>query len=281
MWHSQVWTLEGAVFATLLAALLTVGADGPLAIALPLITTGAALGVAGWAVRRTRTERAAYEARLLMWAATEATLAERLRVARDLHDIVSHGLGLITVRAAAARYTSSSESLDVAQARTALADIETASRKTTTELRRMLTVLRSQDAVPPPIHPIEGLDLIPDIVRSAELGGLRPRLMLEPLGEVSQGVQVAVCRVVRESLSNALRHAGPSDVHIDVYRDQATIVVKVSDTGPDRAWQAAPGAGLGLMGLRERVAALGGTLHFAAVESGFRVTAQIPDEVAS
>ena len=63
--------------------------------------------VAGWAVYRTRAERAVYEARLLSWAAAESTAAERLRIARDLHDLVSHGLGLITVRAAAARLTAS------------------------------------------------------------------------------------------------------------------------------------------------------------------------------
>lgn len=269
------------MFATLFAMLLAVGAQGPLAFAFPLIITGTAVGVAVWAVHQTRTERAAYEARLLTWAAAEATSAERLRIARDLHDIVSHGLGLITVRAAATRCATGGETLSVADARTALADIETASRNATTELRRMLTVLRSQDAATAPLHPVEGLELIPDIVRSAEVGGLRARLTLEPLGEVSQGVQVAVCRVVRESLGNVLRHAGPSDVQVDLLRDQGTIVVKVTDTGPDRAWRAAPGAGLGLLGLRERVAALGGTLHVQAVEDGFRVTARIPDEVAT
>lgn len=262
-----------------LTALSTVAVQGPSAVASLLVIAGAAVGAAGWAVHRTRTEHAVYEAKLLIWAAAESTSAERLRIARDLHDIVSHGLGLITVRAAATRYGTRGEDLSVAEARTALADIETASRNATTELRRMLTVLRGQDAASAPFHPVEGLALIPEIVREAEVGGLRTRLTLGPLGEVSQGVQAAVCRVVRESLGNTLRHAGPSDVHVDLFRDRGTIVVKVSDAGPDLAWHAAPGAGLGLLGLRERVVGLGGTLLVGAVGGGFRVTARIPDEV--
>ncbi|WP_208646513.1 sensor histidine kinase [Micromonospora noduli] len=199
-------------------------------------------------------------------------LAERLRIARDLHDIVSHGLGLITVRAAATRHLPKP-----AEVEAALTDIEEASRHATAELRRMLTVLREPSAASRRA-PVDNLDDLPGIVHTASLAGLRPRLTIEPLGPVSQGVQVAVCKTVREALSNAARYAGPTDVGVRVYRDGTSVVVTAADTGPVDEWRASPGAGHGLAGLRERVGSLGGTLSTERVDAGFRVTARIPDE---
>jgi len=287
VWRSHAGLVSGVVFVVLLAVLLAAGADGPLAGVVPSLIAAIAIGVAVWAVRRTRATRADYEARLTSWAATEAVLAERMRIARDLHDIVSHGLGLITVRAAAVRQVTNADRGDVAELREALADIEAAGRHATAELRRMLTVLRAPDDShdssneEAPRLPVESLERLPAIVRSAEITGLRTRLKLEPLGEVSQGVQVAICKTVREALNNSARHAGPTTVSVHLYRDGDTVVVSIADSGPDGPWSAKPGAGHGLAGLRERVSGLGGSLHAAAVEGGFRVIARIPDEVAT
>jgi signal transduction histidine kinase len=257
----------------LVMALCTVGADGPLAIVLPPLMVGGAVAAAVWAVRRAGADRASYESRLTAWAASEAVLAERLRIARDLHDIVSHGLGLITVRAAATRHLPKP-----AEVEAALNDIEEASRHATAELRRMLAVLREPSAADRRA-PVDSLDDLPGIVHGASRAGLRTRLAVEPLGPVSQGVQVAVCRTVREALSNAARHAGPTDVRVRVYRDGTDVVVTVADTGPPAdGWPASPGAGHGLAGLRERVVSLGGTLSAEPVDAGFRVTARMPDE---
>jgi signal transduction histidine kinase len=144
----------------------------------------------------------------------------------------------------------------------------------------MLTVLREPSATGSRA-PVDSLEDLPGIVRGASLAGLRARLTAEPLGPVSQGVQVAVCRTVREGLSNAARHAGPTDVRVRVYRDGADVVVTVADIGPSAdGWQASPGAGHGLAGLRERVGSLGGVLSADRVDAGFRVTARIPDEAA-
>jgi signal transduction histidine kinase len=251
----------------------TAGARGPLAVVVPSLLVAAAVATAAWAVRRSRADRAAYESRLTAWTAAEAVVAERLRIARDLHDIVSHGLGLITVRAAAMRHVPKP-----AVVAAALTDIEEASRHATGELRRMLTVLREPSAAGSRA-PVDSLDDLPGIVSGASLAGLRTRLTVEPLGQVSQGAQVAVGQVVREGLSNAARHAGPTDVEVRVYRDSAHIVVTVADAGPSPdGWRAPPGAGHGLAGLRERVASLGGTLSAERVDAGFRVTARIPDE---
>ena len=201
-------------------------------------------------------------------------LAERLRLAGDLHDIVSHGLGLITVRAAAARLSG-----DAAEAGQALADIETAGRDATAELRRMLTVLRTAGDAGPRL-PVEDLGALPGIVSGAATAGVRARLRIDPVGTVSRGVQATVCRTVREALHNVARHVGPSDVRVHVYRDGGTVVTTVHDGGPDGPWPSAPGAGHGLAVLRERVAALGGTVHAGAAERGFRVVAVIPDRPA-
>jgi two-component system sensor histidine kinase DesK len=256
-----------------LSVLLLVGTNAVLASVIAV----AALAVAVAAMRQNRLDRAEYEAGLTRWAAAEAVLAERVRIARDLHDIVSHGLGLITVRAAATRHVARSGSAaDVAEMHSALADIEEAGRRATDELRRMLTVLRT--AADPP--PVDGLDQLPAIVGDLESAGLRTRLVVGEVGEVSRGVQVAVCRVVREALTNVARHAGPADVRVDVGREADVVLVTVTDDGPSGSWRAAPGAGHGLAGLRERVGALGGELHAGRAGAGFRLSARIPDQVA-
>jgi two-component system sensor histidine kinase DesK len=260
------------VVAVLIMAMCTVGAEGPAARVVPVLIGGGAITAAVWAVRRWRVDRVAYERRLTAWAATEAVLAERLRIARDLHDLVSHGLGLITVRVAATRYEP-----EPAQMRAALDDIEAASRETTAELRRMLTVLRDP-AAPGPRAPLEGLDALPEIVRAAGATGLRVDLTAGDLDGISPGVQVAVCRTVREGLANTARHAGPADVAVRVRRDGPHVVVSVSDSGPVAGWRATPGAGHGLAGLRERVVSLGGTLTTEHVDGGFHLVARIPDE---
>jgi len=269
--RSRVWPVTGSALVALVLVLLMVGADGVPAVVLPPLIAAGAVVLAAWAIRRSHTDRVAYEARLTDWAAAEAVLAERLRLAGDLHDIVSHGLGLITVRAAAARLSG-----DPGEAREALSDIESAGREATAELRRMLTVLRTAGD-PGPRGPTEDLGRLPAIVSDAGATGVRARLTLEPMGPVSPGVQVAICRTVREALHNVARHAGPSDVRVHVHRDGDIVVASVQDSGPDGPWPGTPGAGHGLIGIRERVTGLGGTLHAGPVEQGFRVVARIPD----
>jgi two-component system, NarL family, sensor histidine kinase DesK len=278
--RSRVWPVTTVVVVVLVGFLFTAGTTGPFTLVLPSLIALSAVAFAVWAVRRSRLNRADYEARLTGWAATEAVLAERLRIARDLHDIVSHGLGLITVRAAATRHLSAGDDPDVDEMRAALDDIETAGRHATGELRRMLTVLRAEDD-DAPRGPAEGLAELPGIVSAAGVAGLRTRLTVEDPGEVSQGVQLTVCRTVREALNNAARHAGPTDVGVTVHRDGEAVVVTISDGGPDGAWPAAPGAGHGLTGLRERIAGLGGSFLAEHTTPGFRLVARIPDREAT
>lgn len=273
-WRSGAWLVAGSVLLLLAFALAAVGTDPPEAAwVTALVVTGVAATVVVWALVRTRSQRRLYEAELAAWAAQRATQTERLRIAGDLHDLVSHGLGLITVRAAVARAVPGQDG-EGERAR-ALADIEQASRETTIELRRMLTVLRTSGAAP--LHPAETLADLSAIVDAASSAGLVTSLTVADLGDVSAGVQLTLCAVVREALNNTLRHAGPTRARIDVQREGDVIVVDVQDAGPHGSWQPRPGAGHGLRALRERVTVLGGTLHVGPRDHGFRLAARMPD----
>lgn len=271
-WRSRAWPVAWAALFLLVSGLMTIGNQDPATQLLPLVVVGLAVLIAAWAVLRTRRERRAYDDRLAAWAGERAAQAERLRIAGDLHDLVSHGLGLITVRAAVAVRLD-----DPGQQAAALADIEEVSRETTTELRRMLTVLRTPAAAAA-LRPAESLADLPGIVAAARGAGLDASLQVaDEVGGASPGTQLTVCAVVRETLSNTARHAGPTRVRVGVRRDGGSVVVTVGDDGPAAGWEPRPGAGHGLAGLRERVTALGGTLAAGPAGAGFGVTAALPD----
>lgn len=275
-WRSRAWLVATGVLLVLACILSVTGAEPPEAAWITVLAAvGIAVTVMMWALLSTRAQRRRYEEELAEWAGERAAQAERLRIASDLHDLVSHGLGIITVRAAVARTLTG---LDGERERAdALTDIEQVSRETMTELRRMLAVLRDPDTAL--LRPAETLDDLPAIVQDADAAGLSTTLGVEELGVVSPGVQLTVCTVVREALHNAIRHAGPTRARVRVRRDGEAVLVDVRDAGPRGSWHPQPGAGHGLDGLRERVAALGGTILAEPEENGFHVTARIPDVV--
>ncbi|QFG69273.1 sensor histidine kinase [Ornithinimicrobium pratense] len=273
-WRPRTWAVAAAILLVLAFVLSVMGVDPPgAARAATLSAIGIAFTVLCWALVRTRSQRRQYEEDLAAWATERATQAERLRIASDLHDLVSHGLGIITVRAAVAR-TMAGPAAETERA-SALADVERVSRETTIELRRMLTVLHEPGAAS--LHPADSLSDLPAIAQEADAAGLRVTLDLDDLGEVSPGVQLTICAVVREALNNTFRHAGPTPVRIRVGRDAESIVVDVRDAGPQGTWRSHPGAGHGLDGLRKRVEILGGTLRAKPEEHGFHLVARIPD----
>lgn len=278
-WRSRTWIVAVGMIVLLVAVLSVLGLDGPQSLAIVLVAAGAiALGVLGWATVRSQRERREYERRLTEWAADRAAQQERLRIARELHDLASHGLGLITMRAAAVAGLAGAAG--DAERRSALVDIEEAGRSAMSELRRMLTVLRAPgDEVP--LHPPARLSELPEIVAAAEAFGVRATLRTDDVGEVPLVVQAAACATVREALSNVGRHAGPVPASVVVARDGMAVVVVVVDDGPARGWLPQPGAGHGLQGMRERVNALGGTLIADRAGAGFRVEARLPFEATS
>lgn len=274
MWRSRAWLGAAITLTALLLGLSTIAVENPTAAAIVLaLAAVVAVSVIGGTQARIRAQRRRYEDELAAWASERATHAERLRIAADLHDLVSHGLGLITVRAAAARTVAGP---DAAEERAdALADIEHAGRETATELRRMLTVLRDPGSAP--LCPADSLADVPDIVQAANAAGLAASVSIDELGEVSPGAQLTVCAVVREGVNNALRHAGPTRAHVRVRREEGAVVVDVQDAGPAAHWPAQPGAGHGLDGLRDRVGVLGGTVDTMPAGDGFRLVARVPD----
>ncbi|MFF1817524.1 sensor histidine kinase [Kribbella sp. NPDC058245] len=274
--RSRAWPIAFALLVFLLLVLAAVGASPPaaaLAVTLAIVICAAAVVV--WALLRTRRQRRRYEDELTAWAAERATHAERLRIARDLHDLASHGLGLVTVRAASTRGLTGPAG--DAERIAALTDIERAGRQATTELRRMLAVLRSPgDGTS--LQPAESLTDLPRIIELARTSGVQADLAVDDLGEVSGGVQLSVCAIVREALANTARHAGPTRTQVAVRREGGAVVVTVTDDGPGAGWVPHPGAGTGLAGLRERVGALGGSLQAGARSgSGFELVARLPD----
>lgn len=251
-------------------------------LAIPVLTDAASamtllpllLAAAGilwiWRLARVMERRQARQLQAQQVAA--AVAAERLTIARDLHDLISHGLGLITVRAAVAR-TVDAASPDRLTA--ALGDIEQASRATTLELRRMLQVLRSGQA--PPLSPLPGTPDWQEPIDAAARAGLRVETSGAGVTANSDGVAVAVHRILQEGLANVARHAGPTKVRIDLARRGERLCLTVADEGPVPGWRPRPGVGHGLLGLRERVTALGGELSHSSSPEGFHLVAEIPD----
>lgn len=284
-WKNGVWLVASGLLGLVVLVPLTIGHDGPAAaFAVVLAAALGAAAVIGWAILRTRQQRREYEAALTAWSAERAQREERLRIARELHDIASHGLGLITVRAATAtRITGPAAD---AERRSALTDIEDASRAATTELRRMLNALRSPEgAETVPLRPQLGLDDLPTVIENSARAGLTVTTNLAPLDGVDAGTAATICAITREALTNVARHAGPTTAHVDLSLQGDTVVLTVEDDGPTPGWQARGGAGQGLAGVRERAAVLGGTVTATPVNDaagrGFRVEARLPKGAAA
>ena len=234
-----------------------------------MLSTGLLVCWIWWAAKRSG-RRQAEQLRSQQIAAAVTT--ERLTIARDLHDLVSHGIGLITVRASVARNVDAEDPESLVAA---LCDIEQASRATTLELRRMLQVLRSdQDA---PLSPSPGDPNWDGLLESAERAGLHVKMSNDGVTPNSEGVALAIHRILQEGLANAARHAGPTSVHVELARRGEVLHLAVTDSGPVPGWRSRPGAGSGLIGLRERVAALGGNLRHHRSPDGFRLEAELPD----
>lgn len=273
--RSRAAPLAIAALAAVLLVAVTFGVTGALAVSLPIGIIAATVTISVWALVTLRAERDTHEAALTEWAASGAVAAERLQIARDLHDIVSHGLGLITVRAATARHLDDHGESRAALLQ-ALEDVESASREATVELRRMLGVLRRTDD-PAPRLPVDSLESLPGLIAGATRNGLAVEVDRGNLGDVSPGVQLAITVIVREALANTLRYCGPTAVRVRLVRSGSVITLTVTDAGSTPGWLAVPGAGQGLVGLRERTQSLGGTLVAEPHGRGFRLEARLPD----
>ncbi len=229
------------------------------------------------AITQRRTEQlAAEQARV----AAQAVTIERLRIARELHDAVAHHVSLMGVQAAAARAVLPR---DVDAAQTQLAAVEDSARLAVSELYELLGTLRDEDAphapTPDPATATLGLDDLPGLVAESVSAGLEVALSTigEP-GPVPSLVGLNLYRIAQEALTNVVKHAGPGTrtvLRVRYLRD--AIELEITDDGRGRPGPPSPGAGLGLPGMRERVASLRGALTAQPrTHGGYVVRATLP-----
>lgn len=240
---------------------------------------GATLLHAGWLVAVivgvTRNRRAylaeararalAAEQRMEEEARRRAT-EERLRIARELHDVLGHHLSLINVQASAALHRP-----DPTRSKQALTAIKQTSKETLRELRTTLGVLRQEGEAP--TAPAPGLNRLDELVTTAGQSGLEIRTELAETRPLPADVDLAAYRIVQEALTNVTRHAGATTAVIRVRPDRDDVLVEIEDDGAG-----APGPpGNGILGMDERARALGGSLTTGpGPDGGFRVRARLP-----
>ncbi|MEE1786429.1 histidine kinase [Streptomyces sp. SP17BM10] len=208
---------------------------------------------------------------------------ERARIAGELHDVVTHNVSMMTIQAGAAR-----KILDTApdKAREAMAAVETGGRAAMTELRHVMGLLTidagtgDDPAATADLSPQPGLGRLDALVEGVRQAGLTVGLTVSGRRRaVPPGVELAAYRVVQEALTNTVKHAGGAAAEVTVEYAPGHLAVEVTDTGGRPTGTAATGNGRGLIGLRERLAVYGGTLHTGPrPRGGYRVKALIPLE---
>ncbi|MGW6059508.1 sensor histidine kinase [Streptomyces sp. NPDC055189] len=249
--------------------------------------------VAAWMAGSSARERRLHADALRAQATDRAITAERLRIARELHDMIAHSIGVIAIQAGVGSRVIDTQP---AEARNALATIETTSRETLAGLRRTLVALRrpepgavggghddghddgkaaARDASAPPREPAPGLADIDRLAASARDAGVRAEIRWRgERGPLPPDIDLAAFRILQEALTNVVRHSGADTCRVTVERREGELSLAVEDDG--RGGLPA-GTGFGLVGMRERVALLHG--RFTAGPrpgGGFRVSALLP-----
>ena len=239
----------------------------------------AAVAVAAWLLLllgaaealRGRRERFAVARRAREQEARRRASEERLRIARELHDVLAHNISLINVQSGVALHLIDEQP---EQARTALQAINEASADALGEVRSVLGALRG-DGEQPPRTPTAGLDGLDELVSRASAAGVD--VSLDVRGErrpLPASVDLAAFRIVQESLTNVVRHAGATAARVKLTYGEHELALQIDDDG--RGGAAANG-GSGIVGMRERAAALGGRLDVGpGPGGGFRVSAHLP-----
>jgi len=200
---------------------------------------------------------------------------ERIRIARELHDVLAHRISMISVQSGVGAHLMDR---DPGQARSALIAVNQASKEALQELRATLGLLRQADG-PEPRSPTPGLAQVHGVIASTSAAGID--VQLDVSGEprvLPTGVDLAAYRIIQESLTNVMRHARAATARIAIVYQPADVVIQIDDDGPGFDDQRAPAeGGNGLLGMRERAAALGGELEAGPLSrGGFRVWARLP-----
>jgi signal transduction histidine kinase len=277
------WGLAGAgctALVGILAIRLVLGDTGTVGVVPIVVLLAATAGSAGAAVGYYRAVLAATRAQLAREAqnreerARRLAAEERLRIARELHDVVGHALATISVQAGVGLHVLEQRP---GQAREALTAIKRISDDGLTDVKSILGILRAGGpAGEEPRAPRRGLDRLADLIDTAEAGGLR--VELDVAGDprpLPAPVDLAAYRIIQEALTNVLRHAGADTVRLTVEHGPSRLLVRVRDDGAATGADTRDGHGIG--GMRERAHALSG--RFTASphpDGGFEVCAELP-----
>jgi signal transduction histidine kinase len=248
------------------------------------VSLGIALGSRRAYLREVE-ERAEQAERTREEEAARRVDAERLRIARELHDAVAHTLSMINVQAGAAAHVAGAHPERAVEA---LEAIRVASKEGLREMRSILNILRQADDADE-TQPTPGLAMLDDLVATAARAGLSTTLHVEGTPRrLPATVDLAAYRIIQESLTNAVRHAGPANATVSLAWSDGWLRLDVRDTGRgvavngESADATVAGAGHGLVGMRERAAAVGGTLEAGPSPSGgFAVRAELPTETGA
>jgi len=226
-------------------------------------------------LRRDREGQLVAQTKDLAERARQAVVEERARIARELHDVVSHAISVTVLHARGGRRMLD---VDPKESREAFTVIERTNAQALGDMRRLLTVLRESD-MDGDAQPLPSLTALPTLIDSS---GLQVELDVSGhVGSIPPGIGLSAYRIVQEALTNVLRHAAGSRVRVTVACRDQDLEVVVCDDGAGSPGGTS-GSGHGLIGMRERVAVAGGELEVGPVDgAGFRVRARLPYEVAA
>ncbi|KOU66986.1 hypothetical protein ADK55_04715 [Streptomyces sp. WM4235] len=228
--------------------------------------------VIAWLIGNTVHQNRAHAQTVRTQATQQAITAERLRIARELHDMVAHNIGIITIQAGIGSRVMDTQPTET---RKALDAIEATGRETLADLRRMLGALRRSDQESAPLDPPPGLAALDQLVGKNAAAGVRVALRWEgDRRDLPSDVDLAAFRIVQEAVTNVVRHSGIRDCTVTVAYECDELAVDIVDLG---CGGTPTGSGFGLAGMRERVSLLHG--EFSAgprPEGGFRIAARLP-----
>jgi signal transduction histidine kinase len=232
-------------------------------------------------VRRAYTdqlERTAELERTRAEAARRAVVEERLRLARELHDVVAHSISVIAVQSGVGAHVASTQPEEAAKA---LAAIEATSRAALVELRRLLGVLRQEGDPQGDLAPVPGLADLEVLLAEVAKAGLGVRLRVEGTpSQLPAGVDLSAYRIVQEALTNVVKHAGLARAQVTIRYGDQDVTVEITDDGRGAVTSVSDGrarVGHGLIGMRERVHVFGGDLEAGPRPGGgFQVAARLP-----
>lgn len=233
---------------------------------------------AGWTIGRAVRERRAYAARSAERLAEQAVATERLRIARELHDVVAHNVSVIAVKSGVAAHVAKTHP---AEAESALRIIESTSRSTLSEMRQLLGGLRSPE--PPALEPVARLSDLPELADRAALAGVIVDLRVDRT-RLAEAMELSIYRLVQEAVTNVVKHAAPALCTVTIRAEPDAVYVVVTDDGPGRrslpeqdGTRQGENVGHGLIGMRERVLAYGGRFTAGRGDGGgFEVSATFP-----